>query len=193
MDRKPSITITLSSDGEADDDDAAVIVDDELRANADLWMEQQEKVIEDKVVEQEGLEEVVEVAKEDIAASLEAEANVAEAGDESETGEEKQTVSSEATSTENNDEREDKEDEDVKNDEGARISLALVGKLANVISSNKDTTMDEEEEKHTVVEMKEEDKEKSREDAEVGEVNKVGEEDLLQGEEAHQVVHPGFV
>ena len=143
MDRKPSITITLSSDGEADDDDAAVIVDEELRATADLWMERQEKVIEDKVELEEGLEDVVEVAKEDIAANLVAEANVAEAGDDSETGEEKQTDSSEATNAENDDEREEKEDEDVKNDEGTRITLALVGKLANVISSNKDATPDE--------------------------------------------------
>ena len=91
MDRKPSITITLSSDGEADDDDAAVIVDEELKANADLWMKQQEKVIEDNLVEEQGgLEEVVEVAKEDIAANLEAEVNVMEAENENETGEEKQ-------------------------------------------------------------------------------------------------------
>ena len=200
MDRKPSITITLSSDGEADDDDAAVIVDEELKANTDLWMEHQEKVIEDKVVKEEGLEEVVEVAKEDIAANLEAEANVAEAGDESKTGEEKQTDSSEATNAENDDEREDKEDEDVKqtdSNEGARITLALVGKLANVISSNKDATPEEgEEEEKETVGIKEEDdsvKENSRADAEVEEVDKMVKEGLLQGEEAHQVVHPGFV
>ena len=200
MDRKPSITITLSSDGEADDDDAAVIVDEELKANAELWMKQQEKVIEDNLVEeQEGLVEVVKVAKEDIAANLEAEVNVMEAEDESKTGEEKQTDMSEAINADNDDEREDKEDEDARqtnSDEGGKITLALVGKLA--VSSNKDATSEGVGEKEIVEmneEVEEEDavKEKSTEDADAGEVDKVAEDDLLQGEEAHQVVHPGFV
>ena len=89
------------------------------------------KVIEDKVEQQEGLEEVVEMAKEDISANLEAEVNVVEAEDENETGEEKQTDLSEATNTENDDEREDKKDEDFNqtdSDEGGKITLALVGK-----------------------------------------------------------------
>merc|ERR1712037_1032408 len=72
VDRKPSITITLSSDGEAEDDDG-VVVDEELREKAELWTKQEEKVIEDEM--ERGMEDVLEVAKEDIIASLESEDN----------------------------------------------------------------------------------------------------------------------
>ena len=187
MDRKPSITITLSSDGEADDDDG-MVVDEELRENAELWTKLEEKVIEDEL-EQEGMEDVLEVAKEDVIASLESEDNDIEAGDERATvGEENlnQTeLSEEQTNAKNDDEREAKEDEegaeetDIKK---AKITMALVGKLANVMSNEKDKTLEEETEmEKEVMETNGEDvvEKESGEDAGA---EKVAEEDLLQSE-----------
>ena len=187
MDRKPSITITLSSDGEADDDDG-MVVDEELRENAELWTKLEEKVIEDEL-EQEGMEDVLEVAKEDIIASLESEDNDMEAGDERATvGEENvnQTeLSEEQTNAKNDDEREAKEDEegaeetDIKK---AKITMALVGKLANVMSNEKDKTLEEE------TNGAEEDavEKESREDADAEKVA----QDLLQSETSQVIRSP---
>ena len=191
MDRKPSITITLSSDGEADDDDG-MVVDEELRENAELWTKLEEKVIEDEL-EQEGMEDVLEVAKEDIIASLESEDNDIEAGDERATvGEENanQTeLSEEETNAKNDDEREAKDDEetDIKDDEEtdikkAKITMALVGKLANVMSNEKDKTLEEE------TNGAEEDavEKESREDADAEKVA----QDLLQSETSQVIRSP---
>ena len=38
VDRKPSITVTLSSDGEADDDEEAVVIGE----NSNLWLKKQD-------------------------------------------------------------------------------------------------------------------------------------------------------
>ena len=187
MDRKPSITITLSSDGEPDDDDG-MVVEEELRENAELWTKLEEKVIEDEL-EQEGMEDVLEVAKEDIIASLESEDNDIEAGDERATvGEENvnQTeLSEEETNAKNDDEREAKEDEegaeetDIKK---AKITMALVGKLANVMSNEKDKTLEEE------TNGAEEDavEKESREDADAEKVA----QDLLQSETSQVIRSP---
>ena len=192
MDRKPSITITLSSDGEADDDDG-MVVDEELRENAELWTKLEEKVIEDEL-EQEGMEDVLEVAKEDVIASLESEDNDIEAGDERATvGRENanQTeLSEEETNTKSDDEREAKEDEegaeetDIKK---AKITMALVGKLANVMSNEKDKTLEEEREVMETNGAEEDAVEKeSREDADAEKVA----QDLLQSETSQVIRSP---
>ena len=147
MDRKPSITITLSSDGEEDE---GAIVEEELRDNIELCTSEQEK----RVGDEEEMEKVVnndndndnDLAKEDVAARLEADVREAE----SETRDNVKQI--EATNTDNADEREEKEDTtqpDVA--AGAKTTLALVGKLANIMLIDKDQRLDETNEKQEEV------------------------------------------
>ena len=55
VDRKPSITITLSSDGEEAEEDEGVILEEELRDNVELCTSEQEK----RVGDEEEMEKVV--------------------------------------------------------------------------------------------------------------------------------------
>ena len=153
VDRKPSITITLSSDGEEAEEDEGAIVEEELRDNIELCTSEQEK----RVGDEEEMEKVVnndndndnDLAKEDVAARLEADVREAE----SETRDNvKQIDLREATNTDNADEREEKEDTtqpDVA--AGAKTTLALVGKLANIMLIDKDQRLDETNEKQEEV------------------------------------------
>ena len=105
VDRKPSITITLSSDGEADDDEEAVVIGE----NSNQWLKKQEAEVGE--VEQE-VEELLEVAKEDITAKLELQVD------------------------DNKVEEEGNMNEDTNN----KIEeLALLGKLATSLSSNENS------------------------------------------------------
>ena len=150
VDRKPSITITLSSDGEEAEEDEGVILEEELRDNVELCTSEQEK----RVGDEEEMEKVVnndndndnDLAKEDVAARLEADVREAE----SETRDNVKQI--EATNTDNADEREEKEDTtqpDVA--AGAKTTLALVGKLANIMLIDKDQRLDETNEKQEEV------------------------------------------
>ena len=152
VDRKPSITITLSSDGEEAEEDEGVILEEELRDNVELCTSEQEK----RVGDEEEMEKKVDndndndndndLAKEDVAARLEADVREAE----SETRDNVKQI--EATNTDNADEREEKEDTtqpDVA--AGAKTTLALVGKLANIMLIDKDQRLDETNEKQEEV------------------------------------------
>ena len=150
VDRKPSITITLSSDGEEAEEDEGVILEEELRDNVELCTSEQEK----RVGDEEEMEKKVDndndndndLAKEDVAARLEADVREAE----SETRDNVKQI--EATNTDNADEREEKEDTtqpDVA--AGAKTTLALVGKLANIMLIDKDQRLDETKEKQEEV------------------------------------------
>ena len=150
VDRKPSITITLSSDGEEAEEDEGAIVEEELRDNIELCTSEQEK----RVGDEEEMEKVVnndndndnDLAKEDVAARLEADVREAE----SETRDNVKQI--ESTNTDNADEREEKEDTtqpDVA--AGAKTTLALVGKLANIMLIDKDQRLDETNEKQEEV------------------------------------------
>ena len=189
VDRKPSITITLSSDGEEAEEDEGVILEEELRDNVELCTSEQEK----RVGDEEEMEKKVDndndndndndLAKEDVAARLEADVREAE----SETRDNvKQIDLREATNTDNADEREEKEDTtqpDVA--AGAKTTLALVGKLANIMLIDKDQRLDETNEKQEeVVE------ERSAEASEAANADEMT-GDLVPSE--RQVVEPGFV
>ena len=105
VDRKPSITITLSSDGEADDDEEAVVI----AQKSNQWLKKQDTEVGE--VEQE-VEELLEVAKEDITAKLELQVD------------------------DNKVEAEGNMNEDTNN----KIEeLALLGKLATSLSSNENS------------------------------------------------------
>ena len=181
VDRKPSITITLSSDGEEDE---GAIVEEELRDNVELCTSEQEKWVGDE----EEMEKVVnndndndnDLAKEDVAARLEADVREAE----SETRDNVKQI--EATNTDNADEREEKEDTtqpDVA--AGAKTTLALVGKLANIMLIDKDQRLDETNEKQEeVVE------ERSAEASEAANADEMTGDLVPSG---RQVVEPGFV
>ena len=118
VDRKPSITITLSSDGEADDDEEAVVIAE----NSNQWLKKQEAEVGE--VEQE-VEELLEVAKEDITAKLELQVDdnkVEEEGN---------------MSVDTNNKIEEGEGVEQGDSDGAKASpLALLGKLATTLSSN---------------------------------------------------------
>ena len=184
VDRKPSITITLSSDGEEAEEDEGVILEEELRDNVELCTSEQEK----RVGDEEEMEKKVDndndndndLAKEDVAARLEADVREAE----SETRDNVKQI--EATNTDNADEREEKEDTtqpDVA--AGAKTTLALVGKLANIMLIDKDQRLDETNEKQEeVVE------ERSAEASEAANADEMT-GDLVPSE--RQVVEPGFV
>ena len=120
VDRKPSITITLSSDGEADDDEEAVVIGE----NSNQWLKKQEAEVGE--VEQE-VEELLEVAKEDITAKLELQV-----------GENK--VEEEGNVIEDTDNKIE-EGEGVKrgNSDGAKASLDMLGKLATTLSSSENS------------------------------------------------------
>ena len=123
VDRKPSITITLSSDGEADDDEEAVVVGE----NSNRWLTKQEAGEEVGEVEQE-VEELLEVAKEDITARLEQQVDdnkVEEEGN---------------MSVDTNNKIEEGEGVEQGDSDGAKASpLALLGKLATTLSSNENS------------------------------------------------------
>ena len=149
-DRKPSITITLSSDGEEAEEDEGAIVEEELRDNVELCTSEQEKRVGDEEeMEKKGdndNDNDNDLAKEDVAARLEADVREAE----SETRDNVKQI--EATNTDNADEREEKEDTtqpDVA--AGAKTTLALVGKLANIMLIDKDQRLDETNEKQEEV------------------------------------------
>ena len=184
VDRKPSITITLSSDGEEAEEDEGVILEEELRDNVELCTSEQEK----RVGDEEEMEKKVDndndndndLAKEDVAARLEADVREAE----SETRDNVKQI--EATNTDNADEREEKEDTtqpDVA--AGAKTTLALVGKLANIMLIDKDQRLDETKEKQEEVA-----EERSAEASEAANADEMT-GDLVPSE--RQVVEPGFV
>ena len=184
VDRKPSITITLSSDGEEAEEDEGAIIEEELRDNVELCTSEQEK----RVGDEEEMEKVVnndndndnDLAKEDVAARLEADVREAE----SETRDNVKQI--EATNTDNADEREEKEDTtqpDVA--AGAKTTLALVGKLANIMLIDKDQRLDETKEKQEEVA-----EERSAEASEAANADEMT-GDLVPSE--RQVVEPGFV
>ena len=150
VDRKPSITITLSSDGEEAEEDEGAIVEEELRDNIELCTSEQEKRVGDEEeMEKKGdndNDNDNDLAKEDVAARLEADVREAE----SETRDNVKQI--EATNTDNADEREEKEDTtqpDVA--AGAKTTLALVGKLANIMLIDKDQRLDGTNEKQEEV------------------------------------------
>ena len=115
VDRKPSITITLSSDGEADDDEEAVVI----AQKSNQWLKKQEAEVGE--VEQE-VEELLEVAKEDITAKLELQVDDNKAEEEGNM----------------------KEDTNNKNEEGEGVKQGdsdgtLLRKLATTLSSNENS------------------------------------------------------
>ena len=117
VDRKPSITITLSSDGEADDDEEAVVIAE----NSNQWLKKQEAEVEQEV------EELLEVAKEDITARLELQVDdnkVEEEGN---------------MSVDTNNKIEEGEGVEQGDSDGAKAPLALLGKLATTLSSNENS------------------------------------------------------
>ena len=184
VDRKPSITITLSSDGEEAEEDEGVILEEELRDNVELCTSEQEK----RVGDEEEMEKKVDndndndndLAKEDVAARLEADVREAE----SETRDNVKQI--EATNTDNADEREEKEDTtqpDVA--AGAKTTLALVGKLANIMLIDKDQRLDETNEKQEEVA-----EERSADASEAANADEMTGDLVPSG---RQVVEPGFV
>ena len=186
VDRKPSITITLSSDGEEAEEDEGVILEEELRDNVELCTSEQEK----RVGDEEEMEKKVDndndndndndLAKEDVAARLEADVREAE----SETRDNVKQI--EATNTDNADEREEKEDTtqpDVA--AGAKTTLALVGKLANIMLIDKDQRLDETKEKQEEVA-----EERSAEASEAANADEMTGDLVPSG---RQVVEAGFV
>ena len=184
VDRKPSITITLSSDGEEAEEDEGVILEEELRDNVELCTSEQEK----RVGDEEEMEKKVDndndndndLAKEDVAARLEADVREAE----SETRDNVKQI--EATNTDNADEREEKEDTtqpDVA--AGAKTTLALVGKLANIMLIDKDQRLDETNEKQEEVA-----EERSAEASEAANADEMTGDLVPSG---RQVVEAGFV
>ena len=120
VDRKPSITITLSSDGEADDDEEAVVVGE----NSNQWLKKQEAEVGE--VEQE-VEELLEVAKEDITARLELQVDDNKVEEEGNMNEDTNNKTEEGEGVEQGD------------SDGAKASLASLGKLATTLSSNENS------------------------------------------------------
>ena len=121
VDRKPSITITLSSDGEADDDEEAVVIAE----NSNQWLTKQEAEVGE--VEQE-VEELLEVAKEDITAKLELQVDDNKVEEEGNMSEDTDSKNEEGEGVEQGD------------SDGAKASpLALLGKLATTLSSNENS------------------------------------------------------
>ena len=118
VDRKPSITITLSSDGEADDDEETV------GENSNRWLKKQEAEVGE--VEHE-VEELLEVAKEDITAKLELQVDDNKVEEEGNMNED------------TNNKIEEGEGVKQGNSDGAKASLALLGKLATTLSSNENS------------------------------------------------------
>ena len=120
VDRKPSITITLSSDGEADDDEEAVVIAE----NSNQWLTKQEAEVGE--VEQE-VEELLEVAKEDITAKLELQADDNKVEEEGNMSEDTNNKNEEGEGVKQGD------------SDGAKASLASLGKLATTLSSNENS------------------------------------------------------
>ena len=120
VDRKPSITITLSSDGEADDDEEAVVI----AQKSNQWLKKQEAEVGE--VEQE-VEELLEVAKEDITAKLELQVDDNKVEEEGNMNED------------TNNKIEEGEGVKQGNSDGAKASLDMLGKLATTLSSNENS------------------------------------------------------
>ena len=118
VDRKPSITITLSSDGEADDDEETV------GENSNQWLTKQKAEIGE--VEHE-VEELLEVAKEDITAKLELQVDDNKVEEEGNMNED------------TNNKIEEGEGVKQGNSDGAKASLDMLGKLATTLSSNENS------------------------------------------------------
>ena len=118
VDRKPSITITLSSDGEADDDEETV------GENSNQWLTKQEAEVGE--VEHE-VEELLEVAKEDITAKLELQVDDNKVEEEGNMNED------------TNNKIEEGEGVKQGNSDGAKASLDMLGKLATTLSSNENS------------------------------------------------------
>ena len=118
VDRKPSITITLSSDGEADDDEETV------GENSNQWLTKQKAEIGE--VEHE-VEELLEVAKEDITAKLELQVDDNKVEEEGNMNED------------TNNKIEEGEGVKQGNSDGAKASLDMLGKLATYLSSNENS------------------------------------------------------
>ena len=117
VDRKPSITITLSSDGEADDDEEAVVIAE----NSNQWLKKQEAEVEQEV------EELLEVAKEDITAKLELQVDDNKVEEEGNMKEDTNNKIEEGEGVKQGD------------SDGAKASLASLGKLATTLSSNENS------------------------------------------------------
>ena len=118
VDRKPSITITLSSDGEADDDEETV------GENSNQWLTKQKAEVGE--VEHE-VEELLEVAKEDITAKLEQQVDDNKVEEEGNMNED------------TNNKIEEGEGVKQGNSDGAKASLDMLGKLATYLSSNENS------------------------------------------------------
>ena len=118
VDRKPSITITLSSDGEADDDEETV------GENSNQWLTKQKAEVGE--VEHE-VEELLEVAKEDITAKLELQVDDNKVEEEGNMNED------------TNNKIEEGEGVKQGNSDGAKASLDMLGKLATYLSSNENS------------------------------------------------------